>query len=194
VIRPGLWRWTAPHPEWEPAEPGSPGDWPPDVGCVLYETAATAVWIDPLAPAEDGGAFWDWADARCADRAVAVLETIPFHSRSCDRFVERYSASTQPPDAVESLPFPALDETMFWLPEHRALVPGDRLLTSGPSGELSLCPQSWLRYLDQPPGPAEFREALAELLTLDVDVVLVSHGEPVLAEGAAAIAAALDGA
>ena len=36
-LAPGLHRWTARHPEWEPgAEPGSPADWPPDVGCVVY--------------------------------------------------------------------------------------------------------------------------------------------------------------
>ena len=38
-ITPGLYRWTAPHPEWKPgAEPGSPADWDQLVGSVLYET------------------------------------------------------------------------------------------------------------------------------------------------------------
>ena len=81
-LRPGLWRWTAPHPEWQPAdEEGTPASWPRDVGCVLYETGAHGVFIDPLATPDDG-AFWSWADERCGGREVAVLETIAFHRRS----------------------------------------------------------------------------------------------------------------
>jgi hypothetical protein len=35
----GLWRWTAPHPDWEPSpKKGSPADWPQLVGSVAYET------------------------------------------------------------------------------------------------------------------------------------------------------------
>jgi hypothetical protein len=191
VIRPGLWRWTVPHPDWEPAEPGSSGDWPQEVGCVLYETQGLAVWIDPLAPAQDG-AFWEWADARCAERDVVVLETLPFHRRSSERLISRYAASSRPPEGVEAFPFPALGETMYWIAEHRALVPGDRLLTSGADGELSLCPQSWLRHLDPVPTPAEAAATLALLRGLDVELVLVSHGEPVLDGAAAALAHALE--
>ena len=88
-----------------------------------------------------------WADERCRDRDVAVLETTPFHRRSRDAFVERYSASTQPPSPVDALPFALADETMYWLVEHRALIPGDLLLV-GEDGELSLCPESWLDDLD----------------------------------------------
>jgi hypothetical protein len=34
----GLWRWTAPHPDWEPnAKRGSPADWPELVGSVAYD-------------------------------------------------------------------------------------------------------------------------------------------------------------
>src|SRR6266516_3188755 len=48
---PGLWRWTARHPEWEPgAEPESPADWPPDVGCVACLAGENLALIDPLVP------------------------------------------------------------------------------------------------------------------------------------------------
>jgi hypothetical protein len=192
VIRPGLWRWTAPHPDWEAADAGSPGDWPREVGCVLYETPTHALWIDPLDPADDG-AFWKWADARCAGRDVVVLQTLPCHRRNRDGFLARYGASSTPPEGVDAFPFAALGETMYWIAEHRALVPGDRLLTSG-DGELSLCPQSWLRHLDPEPTLAQAGAALALLRGLDAELVLVSHGEPVLADGAAAIGQALDAA
>jgi hypothetical protein len=195
-IRSGLWRWTAPHPAWKPAEPGSSGDWPREVGCLLYEVGAAAIFIDPLVPANDAQLFWEWADARCEGRSVAVLQTVRFHGRSKLDVMMRYRASTAPPGGVvEALEFPTADETMFWLHEHSALVPGDRLLgAEDGSGALHLCPQSWLRYLDAPPSDAELAALLAPLLELDCEAVLVSHGEPVLSGGAAAIARALQAA
>lgn len=52
-IAPGLLRWTAPHPEWNPqAAPGSSGDWEQGVGSVLYELPAAVALIDPLLPSE----------------------------------------------------------------------------------------------------------------------------------------------
>jgi hypothetical protein len=189
TLRTDLWRWTAPHPDWNPVDDGTPASWPLDVGCVLYLTVDLAVFIDPLAPVDDG-AFWSWADERCRDRDVVVLETIRFHRRSRDVFIERYSASTRAPSPVDALPFAVGDETMYWLVEHRALVPGD-LLVVGEDGELSLCPEPWLDYLTAKPTAAAAREALAPLLELDVDLVLTSHGGPVREGGREALARAL---
>jgi hypothetical protein len=188
-----LWRWTAPHPAWRPSEPGSSGDWPREVGCVLYETEALAVFIDPLVGSEER-LFWEWADSRCEGRAVVVLETIGFHRRSCGAVIERYGASTAPPPGlVEPLAFPAAGETMFWLGEHDTLVPGDRLLgAQDGSGALRLCPDSWLGYLEPAPSQAELAAMLAPLRELACESVLVSHGEPVLSRGTAAIARALE--
>ena len=119
-----------------------------------------------------------------------MLETIPFHRRSRDAFVERYSASTEAPSPVDALPFALAGETMYWLVEHRALVPGDLLLV-GEEGRLSLCPESWLDGPTATPTLAAVREALSPLLELDVDLVLVSHGGPVREGGREALARAL---
>ena len=190
TLRTDLWRWTAPHPEWRPTDDdGTPTDWAAEVGCVLYVTSGHAIFIDPLAPADDGS-FWAWADERCRDREVAVLETTPFHRRSRDAFVERYSASTQPPSPVDAWPVALADETMYWLVEHRTLVPGDLLLV-GEDGQLSLCPESWLDGPSATLTHAAVREALAPLLELDVDLVLTSHGGPVREGGRGALARAL---
>jgi hypothetical protein len=51
-----------------------------------------------------------------------------------------------------------------------------------------LCPESWL---PSGVGHAELRTALAPLLELPVERVLVSHGVPVLGGGHAALAKAL---
>jgi hypothetical protein len=190
AIRPGLWRWTAPHPDWQPSSAAEPSDWPQEVGCVLYETDGHAVFIDPLAADDD--AFWSWADARCAGREVCVLETIRFHRRSRDRFIERYGASTQPPPVVEPLEFALGEETVYWIGKQSALIPGDLLVSSG--GELELCPQSWLDYLAGRPDRHTVAAALAPLRALAVELVLVSHGPPVRSDGAAAVARALDAA
>ncbi len=190
-IRPGLWRWTAPHPEWHATnDDGAPTSWPREVGCVLYESAGRAVFIDPLVP-EDEPAFWEWADQRCRGREVSVLETIAFHRRSREEFLARYSAAPAAPgDVVVSIPLPRFSETLFWIPEHRALIPGDVLLGAG-DGDLRICPESWLEEVSEEPTHAALRTALAFLRELDIELVLVSHGEPVLRDGAAALARAL---
>jgi hypothetical protein len=197
-MRPGLLRWTARHPEAETEpEPESPADWPPDVGSVAYEASDAFVFVDPLVPSE-AEEFWASLDERVRGHGqrVVVLTTIAFHRRSRDDVVERYGASTSRarrtlPAGVETIPIRRAGEVMVWLPEHGALVPGDRILGDGDGG-LRLCPESWLRYLPSGMKLPELREALRPLLDLPVELVLVSHGEPVLAEGRSALARALD--
>jgi hypothetical protein len=191
-IRPGLYRWTASHPAYEPdAEPDSPADWPEQVGCVAYEAPDALVLIDPLVP----DSLWPALDRLTEGRRVAVLTTIGFHRRSRDAVAERYGASTSRakrtlPRGVETLRIRGAGETMVWIPEHAALVPGDRIL-GGRDGGLRLCPDSWLRYLSSGMTGAELREALRPLLRLPIELVLVSHGDPVLSGGREALERAL---
>lgn len=188
-IAPGLWRWTAPHPAWRPgAEPDSPDDWDESVGSALYIGRDTAVFIDPLVP-PDEEQFWSWADERVSERNVAVLTTLLPHRRSREQVAHRYRASTSRvrrnlPDGVESIVLRGARETMFWLPEHRTLVPGDRIL-GAPGGGLMLCPESWLYWVRV--NRDQLRTLLEPLLDLPIERVLVSHGDPVLSGGAEAL-------
>ena len=188
-IAPGLWRWTAPHPAWRPgAERDSPDDWDESVGSVLYVGHDAAVFIDPLLP-RDEEQFWSWADGRVAGRSVVVVTTLLPHRRDRDRVVQRYGASSSRvkrslPAGVESIVLRGAGETMFWLPEHRTLVPGDRIL-GAPDGGLTLCPESWLYWVRV--DRDELRRLLQPLLELPIERVLVSHGNPVLSGGAAAL-------
>ena len=102
---------------------------------------------------------------RAHGRRVAILTTLEFHRRSRDELAERYGASTSRarktlPEGVETIAIAGAGETMVWLPEPRALIPGDRLLGDD-AGGLRLCPDSWLRYLPSGMGQAELRDALA---------------------------------
>ena len=184
----GLWRWTARHPDWEPPEQeDDPADWAPDVGCVAYESADTFVLIDPLVVDGD----YEQLDRLAGSKPrVSILTTVKWHDRSGTELTKRYGASNMPPGDVLPIELPGAGETLFWVPEHRALVPGDRILGDRPPG-LRMCPESWLRHLGGYTR-ADLREALRErVLDLPVDLVLVSHGEPVLSDGRAELERAL---
>jgi hypothetical protein len=196
-LRPGLYRWEARHPEATPSlTPGSPADWGPEVGSVAYAAPEALVLVDPLVPEDRSDlqvALDDLVDRH--GRPVLILTTLQFHRRSRSELARRYSASTSRakrslPNGIETVQIRGAGETMVWLTEHRALVPGDRLLGDDRGG-LRLCPDSWLRYLPSRMRQAELRAALRPLLDLPVELVLVSHGTPVLSGARDAIARAI---
>lgn len=193
-IVPGLLRWTAPHPDWNPqASPGSSGDWEENVGSALYELPEALALIDPLLPSEDRSEFLQWLDGRIEARPVSVLTTIRWHRRDREELAERYRSTTSGawnaiPHGVKPLPLRGAGELMFWLPGVATLVAGDRLI-GGRDGLLQLCPESWLAdvHVDR----LGLAELLRPLLELPVERVLVSHGEPVLRDGRAELARAI---
>ena len=182
-LAPGLWRWTAPHPRWKESD-----DWEQVVGCLYYEAPEATVLIDPLVPAERDR-FYEALDRDVERRGlpVSILLTVPWHARSADELRERYEATSNLPSGVERFALPEVDETLYWLPEHRAIVPGDVLLGSG-DGSVGVCPDSWL---DERSSPESIRTSLQPLLGLPIELILVSHGDPVLADGQAALERAL---
>jgi hypothetical protein len=185
-LRPGLLRWTTPHPEWDgDAEPESPADWPEEVGSVAYEARDAFVLVDPLVP-QDG---WEELDERVRrhGRRVAVLTTIQWHRRSRD---EWWRATARRPRAPGGRS-PAVSRRS----PSGALVrrcsgsrsTGRSCPATGswarPAAVSCSVPKSWLRYLPSGMSRDELRAALAPLLDLPVEQVLVSHGEPVLENG-----------
>ena len=219
-LAPGLFYWTAPHPDWTAAS-GGKGGWEQTVGCVYYEAPDAVVLVDPLAP-PDGTAeateFWNALDrdVERAKRPVTILLTNHYHQRSSARIVERYPGTlvhgskhiegktVRPvdrtfddgaalPGGVKARGIRGVeeDETAFYIPAHNAFVFGDavvgigdgsvRVTEWGPEG-----PEAEKRY------EAEFRPSLRKLLNVPVDMLLVSHGEPVTSYGSAALAEALE--
>ncbi len=202
-IAPGLWRWTAFHEEW--------GE---QVGSAYCETADGVVVVDPLVPADESERFWAALDrdVERAAGAVHVLVTVFWHARSARAVAERYAARVWAPGrgraaiarragevtdtfkpgaelvgGVLGLPTARAAEVVFWIPEHRTLVPGDVLLGAD-GGGLRLCPDSWL---PEATDHAKLVASLRPLLDLPVERVLVSHGDPVLEDGHAALSAVL---
>ena len=182
-VAPGLWRWTAPHPDWREGD-----DWEQEVGCVYFEAPAATVLIDPLVPPERER-FFEALDRDVERRGLplVILLTCPWHERSAAEVTERYGADDTPPAGVEPvLALPEIEETLWWLPAESTLVAGD-VLIGAPDG-VGICPDSWL---EDEASPAAIRAALQPVLELPVERVLVSHGEPVLEHGHAALERAL---
>lgn len=194
-LRPGLWRWTAEHPDWDHDE-----RWGPAVGSVYAELSDATVLVDPLAPAEEEAAFWEALD-RDVERGgnpVHVLLTVHWHERSVEAVLERYGATLWRPEETGELPAGAeaivvegadWREAAFFLRPHGALVVGDLLIGSGGGVEL---PLAWFPVAEQDWVRTELKADLrARLLDLPVELVLVSHGEPVLENGREALERAL---
>ncbi len=192
-IAPGLVRWSAPHPGWNPgATPGSSGDWEQMVGSVLYEMPNRVVLIDPLLPGAERESFLQWLDRRVGSRPVSILTTIKWHRRDRQELAERYRANSDTPwnmvpPGVDPRPLRGARETLYWLPGVAALVAGDSLI--GSKDGLRVCPDSWLE--DAQVDRGGLARLLRSSLELPIERVLISHGEPVLRGGRVALAHAL---
>jgi hypothetical protein len=202
----GLWRWTARHAEWHP------GEWGSQVASFALDAGDTTLLIDPLVTDD---AVLERLDA-LAGKPVAILITIPYHTRSAESLRERYGATIhghpavtkrldstkgfEPIEPGAELPGgarafaigkPRRHEMPIHLPSHRALAWGDAIVTT-PEGDLRLWHDErvdderarWYRE--------RFNPTLAPLLELDLERILVTHGEPILTGGSAALAEALD--
>jgi glyoxylase-like metal-dependent hydrolase (beta-lactamase superfamily II) len=205
-LAPGLWRWTAYHPEWRQ-----------DVGCIAYGSGADLVLIDPMLPAEDADArrFLRALDreVRNRTRPVHVLVTIRWHKRHASEIVSRYDSrpgaelwgpsgataklalrGNRSADRARRLPAGVVafetcrgEEVVLWLPRAKAVVAGDALL-GGKRKPLRVCPQGWL-----PRGVtrSEVARSLQPLAKLPVELVLPTHGNPVRENAAEVLRQAL---
>jgi hypothetical protein len=184
-LRPGLKRWVGVHPEWKPEEDELDESYQP-VASLLYHAPSALVLIDPLVQDDLWPSLDDEVKARGAP--VVVLTTIKFHGRSRDEAARRYGATLGgEPDGVRAISAERGDEVALWLEEPRAVVFGDAVI-GDQAGGLRLCP--WFR---SDGGRETTRRALLPLLDLPVELVLPSHGEPILDNGRDALGRALGG-
>jgi glyoxylase-like metal-dependent hydrolase (beta-lactamase superfamily II) len=179
--------WLAPHPSWEPTE-----DWDENVPVVRYETEAEVVLIDPFLPPD--GSFDPHG------KPVRILLTQAAHYRGTADFVDRYRASVwAPPHATwRRRPSPVttdelpggveaieLDgepqQVVFFIRDHATLVTGDVLSGTGDKLHVFVDGADRERLLP----------SLDLLGDLPIDRVIIPHGDPILADGAARIRAAV---
>ena len=197
-IAPGLWRWTAWHPEWKQ-----------DVGCLALAAGDDLVLVDPLIPEDHAAAWEDLAAAIGRAARTDVVLTVFYHDRSAgairarwpdvpvrvevggienipDVVTDPYRAGDPLPGGLVARPVPRDGEAVLWAQSAAAVIAGDVLL--GKEGGLAVCPGSWLpEGIDR----AAMAAALEPLLDLPLERVIVSHGEPILADARPALAAAI---
>ena len=195
-LRPGLWRWTAAHPEWEHAE-----HWGPEVGSVYAELPDALVMVDPLVPQDEEDRFWEALDrdVERVGKPVHVLLTVHWHERSVAAVLDRYKATLWRPEEKGTLPAGVHAEVvkgsdwveaLFFLEPHRALIAGDLLI--GKAGGGIELPVGWFPKGEQDWAEQELKPELRKRLAeLPIELVVVSHGEPVLEDGAAELERAL---
>jgi len=200
-LRPGLWRWTAYHEEWKK-----------EVAAVAVASDSELVLIDPLL----AGDQWQQLEQGLGQRQLHVLLTIHWHARSAAEVAERFDGARiwahsrnraavgrrtpvtdvfrlgdDLPAGLAPIEARPRSEVLFWEPRSRALIVGDALLGDGEKGDgLHTCPASWLpasTNLD------ELRESLRVALALPLELVLPSHGAPVLADAGRELARAAAG-
>jgi hypothetical protein len=200
-VAPDLWVWT-----------GQLESIGREAASVYLKAEQEILLFDPILPPEDPEGFWKALDRDVVpiDADVHVVLTAPSHTRDTAAMIARYPGARlwAAIDAVEAVedhgvavtdrfspgdPLPAgvvayasgkPPEVVFWLPGARALVVGN-VIVSGEEGPM-LTPEQWL-----PAGTsqADLRAALEPLAGLEPELLLLSHGEPVLAGGAAALRA-----
>jgi glyoxylase-like metal-dependent hydrolase (beta-lactamase superfamily II) len=194
-LQPGLWRWTASHPEWDHAE-----TWGPEVASVYAELPDAVVVVDPLVPEDEEERFWSALDrdVERSSRPVHVLLTVHWHERSVAAVLDRYHATLWRPEHQGVLPAGVQAEVvkgsdwveaLFFLEPQRALVAGDLLV--GKDGGIEV-PVDWFPKDERDWARNELKPDLQKrLAALPIELVLVSHGAPVLEDGAAAVQRAL---
>ena len=194
-LRPGLWRWTAHHEEWKK-----------QVAAYAVVTEDELVLVDPLL----SGGDWGQLERGLGTRQLHVLPTIHWHARSAAEVARRFPdtrvwahsrnraaiARRAPvtdvfrlgdelPGGLVALEARPRSEVLLWEPRSRALIAGDALLGDGERGEgLHTCPAGWL---PQSTDLEDLRGALGSALDLPIDLVLPSHGAPVLSGAKAAL-------
>ena len=191
-IAPGLRRWTAWHAEWKQ-----------EVGSLAVQTSGGLVLIDPIDPPPEVRrpdhvlitVFWHGRSAPDL-RAKHVWA----HPRGVRRLKNRGTTVTDQlgpdvelPGGITWLETARESEVVYWLPDQKAVAVGDVLLGAGAkpkatSEPLRLCPERWLGDANH----KKLRKSLLPLLELPVQRVLVSHGDPVLANGKDVLAALLE--
>jgi len=168
-LAPGLWTWSGNHPDWN----DNP-TWGPEVRSYALSANDGVILFDPTAP----------TDELMRDANVEVVLTAEWHTRDADKLGLRIREDDLPP-GVTAHPgfFPG--ERTLWIAAHKALVAGDCLPDGG------AIPDAWLVSEWEKSTRGEYNAKLRPLLELPIELLLPTHGDPVVGDAHARLAQAL---
>ena len=197
-VRPGIWHWQAPHPDWSADE-----EWDERVSSYAIEVGEDVLLFDPLAVPDEIRA-----------RATAVVLTAPYHERDArslglpvhtppadtwEDWVEKFKIDPEKVRGMESEDLAWLragegeghfhepgewpyglqafagredNDVVLWLPSHNVLVSGDSISDFDGNG-LGIHLGGRKNVTRE-----QVVERLRPLLELPVEVVLPAHGMP----------------
>lgn len=196
-LRPGIWHWRSPHPDW-----GEEEWWPELVSSYAVELGGELLLFDPLSVPDE-----------LRECATAVILTAPYHERDSRRltlpvhtppadtwedWVEKFGADPEQVRGLESDdlawlrageveghfhgpgPWPfGIDayagrednDLILWIPAIGAIVTGDSLSDFGYGLDIQLGGRTHVERND-------VARRLRPLLDLPIELVLPAHGEP----------------
>ena len=196
-VRPGVWHWQAPHPDWSEEE-----WWPEIVSSYAIDLGDEFLLFDPLAVPDE-----------LRERATAVVLTAPYHERDARRlglpvytppadtwqdWVEKFGVDPEKVRGMESDDLKWLrageleghfhgpgdwpfgihayagredNDLILWVPAVGALVCADTLSDFGEGMDIHLGGRTHVTK-------EQIAERLQPLLDLPVELVLPTHGEP----------------
>jgi hypothetical protein len=165
----GLWTWTGEHPDWN-----NDPHWGPEVRSYALRTDNGLALIDPIAP----------PDEVTREDNVEVVLTADWHSRDAEKLGLPVRGGELPP-GMNAQPAFFPGERTLWLPAHNALVAGDCLPGGG------AIPDAWLESEWAKATREEYNLKLRPLLDLPIELLLPTHGDPVVEDAHARLAKAL---
>ena len=197
-LRPGVWNWQSPHPEWNDEQ-----WWPELVSSSAIEIGDDLLLFDPLA-----------VPAELLERATAIVLTAPYHERDAralglpvytppadtwEDWVEKFLIDPEKVRGMESEDLAWLragegeahfhgpgewpfgmqafagredNDLILWVPSHRVLVTGDSLSDfTGDGLDVHLGGRKNVTRED-------VIARLQPLLELPVELILPAHGKP----------------
>jgi hypothetical protein len=196
-LRPGIWHWQAPHPDWSADE-----EWQREVSSYAIELGDELLLFDPLGVPDE-----------LRGRATAVVLTAPYHERDAralglpvhtppadtwEDWVEKFGVDPERvrglesedlawlragegeghfhapgawPFGIHAYPGREDNDLVLWLPSINVLVSGDSLSDRGGGLDIWLGGRTNVTRDD-------VVERLRPLLDLPVELVLPAHGAP----------------
>jgi hypothetical protein len=166
----GLWTWSARHPDWQESEKF----WGPEVRSYALQTDTGTILFDPIDPPDE-----------LENRdGIEVVLTAEWHGRDAKSLGAPIRGDDLPKDVTAQPAFFPGERTL-WIPAHNALIVGDSLPDGG------AMPDAWLNSEWAKGTREEYNAKLRPLLDLPVELLLPTHGDPVLDDARGALERAL---